>query len=151
MSLLPFFRLAGAKVTILFKPTRLFKIIFEFILNSPFYQFLKELIPIAGCKYKNTSSFVPNLFNAFLRLFFKALNTKQLSVKKLLLPVKELHSPVQTLHLPVKKLQLPVQTLHLPVQELHLPVQKLHLPVKKLHLPVKEFFLCVLKTGWFVI
>jgi hypothetical protein len=38
----PFFRLAGAKVTILFKLTRLFKIIFEFILNSSFLQFINE-------------------------------------------------------------------------------------------------------------
>ncbi|MGV3697310.1 hypothetical protein, partial [Flavobacterium sp.] len=59
--LTPLFRLAGAKVTLLFKLTRLFKIIFEFILNPSFFQFFKERPSLAGCKYKNTFLFNPNL------------------------------------------------------------------------------------------
>jgi len=53
-------RLAGAKVTILFKLTRLFKIIFEFILNSSFCSLSMNNSSLAGCKYKNYFSPNPN-------------------------------------------------------------------------------------------
>ncbi|WP_205959389.1 hypothetical protein, partial [Flavobacterium rivulicola] len=71
----PISRLAGAKVSIFFKLTRLFEIIFEFISNPSFYSFSMCFSSLAGCKYKNLLSPNPNKNQTFFNLFFKTLKT----------------------------------------------------------------------------